>query len=334
MTKRFEDLRQSGEWSRYISQLGWQIEKLGEVKIFIRKLYLVGSVAKIQRSSVIPPIEEIDQIAKKYRALFVKIEPGLNEELGIRTSRFAQEPCIRTSSKVMNEGWEADAWPLVPTRTIHIDLSQNEEDIFENFSKDARYSIRRAGRNGVSVCHSERSEESLTNVRISNKLRDPSSPLAPQDDNLELFYNLLKETGKRKKFWVAPFKDLKAKVEAFENKSALILAYHNSKLVAGALILFHDRVAYYHHAASSPKGRKLLAPYLVVWEAIKLAKKKGCHTLDLEGIYDPRYKIYKRFRSIGVFKKKFGGEEVEYPGSFIRYYNPIIKLIFKLTSWR
>ena len=296
MTTGFEDLRQSDGWAEYIRWLGWRVEKLGEVKIFIRKLPLVGAVAKIQRSSEIPSVEEIDEIAKKYRALFVKLEP--NVETG-------HAPSLQKVGK----HFEPDNWSLSSTRTIHLDLTPTEEEIFAKFSKDGRYSIRKARNIGVAVVCK-------------------AWPFL----NLRTFHQLLRETGKRKKFWVAPFKDLEAKVEAFENKSALIFAYHNHQTIAGALILFHDRVAYYHHAASNIKGRKLLAPYLVVWEAIKLAKKKGCHTLDLEGIYDPRYKIYKRFRKIGIFKKKFGGREVEYPGSFIRYYNPLVKLVFKVAS--
>ena len=296
MTAKFEDLRQSDSWAEYICRLGWLVENLGKAKIFVRKIPLVGSVAKIQRPSIIPPIGEIDKIARKHRALFVKLEP--NVETG-------HAPSLPTAGKQ----FEADNWSLSSTRTIHLDLSQNEEEIFAKFSKDARYSIRKARRSGVEA-----------------------RSLELEAGNLETFYNLLKETGKRKKFWVAPFKDLQAKAEAFRDKSALILAYHNSKLVAGALILFYDRVAYYHHAASNLEGRKLLAPYLVVWEAIKLSKERGCQTLDLEGIYDPRYKIYKRFRKIGIFKKKFGGREIEYPGSFVRYYNPTIKFIFKVAS--
>jgi len=285
-----EDLKQSEEWAKYLTHSGWQIEKVAQgTNIFFKKAPLIGSVAKIQRSSVIPSIKEIDHVAKKHRALFVKLEPSVEAQL------IASLPT----------NFELDHWPLVPTRTIHIDLNPNEDKIFAKFSKDARYSIRKAQRLDVKVKH--------------------------EDKNLQTFFKLLKETGNRKKFWVLPEADFGAKAKAFKSKYALLLAYHNSQAVAGAFILFHDKVAYYHHAASNPKGRETLAPYPILWEAIKLAKKKGCHTLDLEGIYDPRYKIYKRFRKIGTFKKKFGGEEVEYPGSFVRYYNPIVRLAFKLA---
>lgn len=318
MTTKFEDLRQSEEWATYLTCIGWQVRKFkvqnSNFKIFIRELPLIGSVGKIQRPSVVPAVEEIDRIAKRHRALFVKLEPSLQ--------RFIDSKSRRLRTNLTIQQFSSDNWPLSPTRTIHIDLTPTEEEIFAKFSKDGRYSIRKAQNLGVAVVCK-------------------AWPFL----NLRIFHQLLCETGSRKKFWVAPFKDLQAKAEAFKDKSVLISAYRNyernyetlpagRQAIAGALILFHDNVAYYHQAASNLEGRRLLAPYLVVWEAIKLAKDRGCHTLDLEGIYDPRYKIYKRFRKIGVFKKKFGGREIEYPGSFVRYYNPIIKLIFKLTSWR
>jgi lipid II:glycine glycyltransferase (peptidoglycan interpeptide bridge formation enzyme) len=292
----FEDLRQSDEWAEYLTRLGWQVVKrksqIPNPKIYVRKLPLIGALAKIQRPAVIPPIEEIDRVAQKHRALFVKLEPGLNQKVRIK-----------------NQGFESDKWPLLPSRTIWLDITPDKDTIWANFSKDARYSIKKAKRLGVFV-----------------------KIFKPDEKSLPAFYKLFKETGRRKKFWVPPLKDLEAKVEAFKGNSLLILAYHHSEPVAGALILFYDHVAYYHHAAASKKGRHLLAAYLIIWEAIKRAKERDCQILDLEGIYDPRYKIYRRWKGISIFKRKFGGEEVEYPGTYIKYYNPIIKWLFRSAA--
>ncbi len=297
--RQFEDLRQSDGWSEYITRLGWRVIN---PKIYVRKLPIVGAVMKIQRPRVVPPVGEIDEIAKKHRALFVKLEPPFATPLRQGFEGQAASGGLRPSSL---SGFEPDTWTLLPTRTIHLDLTPSEEEIFKNFSKDARYSVRKSRRSEVNI---------------------------DQGDKIETFYKLLKETGGRKKFYVAPFKHLRAKAEAFKNKSALILAYHNKEVTAGALILFHDRVAYYHHAASNPRGRDLLAAYLIVWEAIKLAKKRGCHTFDLEGIYDQRYKVCRRLKTLSVFKRKFGGEEITFPGSFVRYYNPLVRVAFKVGS--
>jgi len=305
MKADFEDLRQSDGWAEYLSQLGWLNSKLetlnSKLNIYVRKLPLIGSVVKIQRPTVVPAVGEIDRIARSHRALFVKLEPS-----------FARGDHKGRSYTKALHGFGPDTWTLLPTRTIHIDLTPSEEEILASFSKDARYSVRKAGRDEVST--------------------QLFSSLAPGDRRLEEFHRLLFEIGRRKRFYVAPFKHLRAKVKAFKNKSSLIFAYYDEEPVAGALILFHDSVAYYHHAASSSQGRELLAAYLIVWEAIKLAKKRGCHTFDLEGIYDPRYKVCRRLKALSIFKRKFGGEEITFPGSFVRYYNPIIKLAFRVAS--
>jgi len=59
--------------------------------------------------------------------------------------------------------------------------------------------------------------------------------------------------------------------------------------------------------------------YLVVWELMQEAKKRGCKTWDWEGIYDERWPN-KGWKGFTHFKKSFGGYEVEFPGSFTRWF--------------
>ncbi|MBU1323407.1 peptidoglycan bridge formation glycyltransferase FemA/FemB family protein, partial [Patescibacteria group bacterium] len=62
------------------------------------------------------------------------------------------------------------------------------------------------------------------------------------------------------------------------------------------------------------EGKIKFVPTLLVWEAIKLAKKLGCKRFDFEGIDDKRWPGFTRF------KKSFGGIEIEYRGSFSKYF--------------
>ncbi len=96
-------------------------------------------------------------------------------------------------------------------------------------------------------------------------------------------------------------------------------------ILAGIILLKHDKIMYYYYAFSSKEGQKLFAPYLLVWEGIKLAKKQGCQIFDFEGIEDSRYKSTKSWRGFTHFKKSFGGKEVEYPGSFSQYSNSLAR---------
>jgi len=82
------------------------------------------------------------------------------------------------------------------------------------------------------------------------------------------------------------------------------------------------KTAYYYYAFSSKEGRRKSAQYLLVWEAIKLAKKRGCKIFDFEGIYDERFPI-KAWKGFSHFKKSFGGKIIQYPGCFVKYQLPL-----------
>ena len=123
-------------------------------------------------------------------------------------------------------------------------------------------------------------------------------------------------------------KQFKALWQAFwPKKTALLLAYPSpgvpgatfSALLpfAGLLLLFHDQIAYYYQAASIKLGKKLAASSLLVWEALRLSKKKGCKTFDFEGIFDPRFP-QKSWLGFTKFKKGFGGREIVYPPSLTK----------------
>ena len=52
----------------------------------------------------------------------------------------------------------------------------------------------------------------------------------------------------------------------------------------GMLFLRHGSTATYHIGWSSPDGREENASNLLLWQAIRLLKKKGVATLDLGGV--------------------------------------------------
>jgi lipid II:glycine glycyltransferase (peptidoglycan interpeptide bridge formation enzyme) len=57
----------------------------------------------------------------------------------------------------------------------------------------------------------------------------------------------------------------------------------------------------------------------LVWEALKLAKKRGCRIFDFEGIYDERFpKAAASWKGFTKFKEGFGGEKIVYLENFTR----------------
>jgi len=302
------DLRQSDGWARYLQRTGWSVEEVKrtrskianpaerdkryKVKVYIRKIPLIGSVIKIQRPAEIPPMEEIDRIAKKHRALFVKIEPVVS----------SQEPVA---------GFEPDPNPNLPTKTMVIDLTKAEKKLWDDLSQDARQSVRKA-----------RSEQLTVN---SYQFGKPGF-----DKALNEFHQLLKETGRRQGFWTPSLAQLQVKAGAFGQDVILFLVQPGP--LAGAFFLRDGETVYYHHAGSSPEGREKHAPYLLLWEVIKFFRNSD-KRLDLEGVSDPRFpKQTKRWSGFTIFKNKFGGNKIEYPRPLIRYYHPLVKLLFSLAG--
>jgi len=302
------DLRQSDGWAEYLESQGWLVEKLGNTKVFVRKIPPFGAVAKIQRPAEIPTVAEIDRIARKHHVLFVKIEP-LSTVNNHQIARFVEaEPSYEL---LTNHGFVRDSSPNLATKTVIIDLTKSEDELWRDLSQDARQSVRKAQSNHLQA--------------VGFKLGEPGF-----DKALVEFHQLLKETGRRGKFWTPSFDQLRKKAEIFGPDAALFLAYSKSHTpLAGTFVLLDDGT----HSASSQEGQDLYASYFLLWETIKGLKAQKVTRLDLAGIYDPRfYRATQSWQGFTAFKRKFGGKEVEYPRPLIKYYHSLVKFIFGITG--
>lgn len=181
--------------------------------------------------------------------------------------------------------------PYLPTKTIQLGLTQSEEKILDQMKKDCRYAIRKTENSPLQI------------IKLAA---------------LPAFHRAWKKSVNWQR-WVPSLKSLQRLKKAF-GKNALFLAATSpsGEPIAGTIILIAAKRAYYYHAFTSKAGRRALAQYLLVWQAIKLTKKAGCQIFDFEGIYDNRFPN-KSWLGFTHFKKSFGGKEIEYPGCFVKY---------------
>jgi hypothetical protein len=197
------------------------------------------------------------------------------------------EPTDRAQCLVLSaQGFKQDNWPLLGTKTLRVDLRPSENEVYKSFKKDCRYVLR--------------------------KIQDTKYKI--QKNNFGDFYEIWKESGKRKGLWVPNRKDYTALVECFGKKCFIITVGG----LAGALVLIHKNTAFYFYAGATGEGNKLNLPYLSVWEAMKESRRRGCRVWDFEGIYDPRFPN-KGWVGFSRFKKSFGGVEIEFPGCFTKW---------------
>ena len=290
------DIRQSPIYGHFMEKIGWRMEQVGKWQAFIKQFLFLGSFIKIQRIKKPIPFAEIEELAKKYRAFKVAIEPDnpLEESL---------------EKEFYEHGYRINNSPFLPTKTLKVDLDLPVEQIFSLFREAKRRAVRRAIKNGAVI---------------------------KESDDIENFIQMKNNQLGILKFFLGHFqkKEIIALWQTFFPKNAILLlafksaktdtssstqAYASSgdKPIAGVLLLFYDEVAYYWLAAATNEGKKLFAPSLLVWEAIKLAKKRGGRIFDFEGIYDPRFP-QKSWSGFSKFKKGFGGKEITWSPPLVK----------------
>ena len=178
--------------------------------------------------------------------------------------------------------------PFIPTKTIQVGLTDSEHNLFHRFTEAKRRAVRRAEKNRLIATVS-------SDIDAFIRLKNRSAG----------FFGFITTTG-AKKLW--------DKLQ--EKNRAVLLANAQNQLhpVAGIFLIFWNRIAYYWIAAATKEGKKLFAPTYLVWEALKVSKKRGCKTLDFVGVWDERRKEKNHeWKGFTKFKEGFGGVPLYYP---------------------
>ncbi len=138
---------QTGEWGELKSAFGWEAVRVvnGNVgaQILFRKLPLGFTIAYVpklpfrdQRLAISEEFwKEIEDVCKKYHAIFLKVEPDIWDD----------EHIFHPSSFILSKQ------NIQPPRTIIIDIRGSEEDILARMKQKCRYNIRLAERKGVTI---------------------------------------------------------------------------------------------------------------------------------------------------------------------------------------
>lgn len=129
------DIRQSPQYAKYLSRVGWIIERKNGVNYFIKKLPFWGAIIKIQRTQKID-FKEIEKLKRKYHAFQIVIE---SEVLTAPTTSFAKPD----HNLFLTHGFKLSKSPYLPTKTIHLDLEKTEKEILLGFKKDCRHIVQR-----------------------------------------------------------------------------------------------------------------------------------------------------------------------------------------------
>jgi len=175
--------------------------------------------------------------------------------------------------------------------TWKLDLTPSEEELLMGLRKTTRYLIRQTLKNQeIEVVKSQE----LSDINTYQKLNE--------------------EVSQRQKFAPFSFKYIKKEFEFFssDNQALLFLGRYRGEIAAAALVVYWSGIGFYHQAASSSKYAKLSIPYLILWEAIKEAKKRGCSLFDFWGYVDPKENPHHPWAGPTLFKMGYGGRAYQY----------------------
>ena len=172
-------------------------------------------------------------------------------------------------------------YSVQPNQTAILDLSISEDEILEKMHSKTRYNIRLAQKKGVIIKESK---------------------------NINLFWDLLKQTAQRENFRSHSFNYYQELLNCEFTK--LYVAKYDNKILAAHLVIFFNKIVFYVHGGSSREFRQVMSPHLLHWHVLREAQEKGYKFYDFWGIDEQKWPGFTKF------KMSFGGEKIIYPGTF------------------
>jgi lipid II:glycine glycyltransferase (peptidoglycan interpeptide bridge formation enzyme) len=150
---------------------------------------------------------------------------------------------------------------MQPRETFVVDLAPTEEELLAAMKPKARYNIGVAKKRGVSVAMS-------TDAKY-----------------VEAFIRLVTGTADRKGIVAHPKAYYEAMCASLLGEDGMIFAAEkDGSIFAANLVVFHGDTATYLHGGSDDRFRADMAPFLLQWEAMREAKRRGCTRYDFGGV--------------------------------------------------
>ncbi len=223
-------------------------------------------------------VEKLKYLAKEEKMDFIRISP-----IWERTDE---------NNKLFKDfGFRLRPLHTHPESSWKLNIESSEQELLDGMRKTTRYLIRQAQKD--------------KNIEIfqSFDIKD-----------IEIFNKMHLEVVKQQKFVPFSLEYFQKEFLSFlsDNQIALFFAKYQGKIIAASFGIFWSNIGFYHHAALLPQYKKIPASYLLQWEAIKEAKKRGCKIYDFWGYSDPKKNPKHPYSGPTLFKMGFGGYKDEY----------------------
>ena len=281
-------------WAELKAATGWGVRRFvldgGIAQVLVKSLPLGISVAYAPRGPLVPAEHLAEAIAAVRDALASERCASL-----LCDPESPDDPSIRASLE--RAGIRPSPVFVQPRRTLLMDLSKGDDELFAAMRKKTRQYIHKAERAGV----------------VTEETRD-----------LDRFMRVLGAVGQRDRFAIRSRAYFDKLLEAFGDRALLMLARVGEE-DAGAMLLVRmaDR-AWELYGGWSGAHAEARPFYLLKWRAMLRMRQLGVTRYDMyglaEGADDP-------LSGVENFKLGYGGDVVEFIGAFE---TPVRKVLYPL----
>jgi lipid II:glycine glycyltransferase (peptidoglycan interpeptide bridge formation enzyme) len=295
VTSRVEaNFLQSWNWGVFQERLGKRVVRLGVYSKTGEVLAVAQGVLERARRGSYLAVAGGPLVAWSNEAAVSALFAGLQQWARVAKCSFIRfRPQALDSVELQNQvqllGARSAPMHVTADLTLQLDLTLSESELLAQMRKNTRGEIRKAERLGLRV------------------------ELSSDPERIERFYQIQLEVAEKHHFIPFARNFLREQFATFAaaGQALLISTYQDQELLAEAFVIFYNGEAVYHYGISTEANRKLPGSYLGQWAAIHEAKRRGCKIYNFWGVA-PENQLEHRFAGVSLFKRGFGGQEVQY----------------------
>jgi lipid II:glycine glycyltransferase (peptidoglycan interpeptide bridge formation enzyme) len=305
-------LLQTRAWGELKSAFGWTAHTLTTMQAGAQ--VLVRQIAPFMRIAYVPmgPVGEwlpdlvpaLRDFARRQGCFALKLEPDAPDGSPL-------------ADQLRALGFEPSPHAVQPRRTLIVGLDGAEDDLLARMHQKTRYNIRLAERKGVSV---------------------------RAWDDLPAFGAMMQTTAARDQFGAHTPTYYARAYELFHEGVGceLLVAEFEGRPLAALMVFARGERSWYLFGASTDEERNRMPTYLLQWEAMRWARRRGCRTYDLWGVPDVEAEaLESQFETRGDglwgvyrFKRGFGGQLRRSIGAWDLPLRPAIHSLYRAVLAR
>lgn len=302
---------QSWAWGEFRSKTGQEVERIGifqngrltqGLQVTFHKVPVIGGTVGYLPKGPLPTEDQLailKELGQRHNAIHIKFEPNTVTD---------PEAIKFLLSKGLVSGK-----PLFTKYTFQLDITPDEETLFANLESKTRYNVNLAYKKGVQIFDNTSEAGLEQHLAILKETTNRQGFYAHSPEYFHTMWAELKDTGMIK----------------------ILEAHYEGKVLVSWILFIFNGVLYYPYGASSSEHRNVMASNLMMWEAIKYGKANGCKSFDMWGSLGPEPDSKHPWYGFHRFKKGYGGQLVEFIGTFDYPLNiPKYQIFNLIDTWR